>query len=162
MEALCSETLTNEGVPHMSEKSNGDFVWASPSHVSLNRGSLRRLKLYGDFLIPAAPHNILISVKSEAARERFVVSGNRLESVGFGFFNDASEFWTENRMNQLKRWGFVAVYMPSATLLAIDNKLARTGHGSFAINVNGKSLFRPLSQFGSDMLSVAGRVSYDL
>jgi hypothetical protein len=104
MEALCCEVLCNHGVPHMEIGADNWPVWSSKSHISLNSGRMNSLKLYGDILIPSAPHNILISVKSEAARERFVVSGNRLESVGFGFFNDPGEFWTVNRINLLKRW----------------------------------------------------------
>jgi len=85
MESLCCEVLCNHGVQHMELGTDNWPVWSSKSHLSLNSGPMNPLKLYGDILIPAAPHNILISVKSEAARERFVVSGNRLESVGFGF-----------------------------------------------------------------------------
>lgn len=159
MEALCSEVLTNHGVPHMEVGHDGWPAWVSNSHVSLNGGKLKDLKLYGDILVPAAPHNILISVKSEAARERFVVSGNRLESVGFGFFNDASEFWTTSRMNLLKRWGFSAVYMPKKTLDEIQHHLIEKGTTTHAININGRPLYRDLIQFGDDIASVAGKMS---
>lgn len=161
MEALCSEVLTNHGMPHMEVGPDGWPIWAAKSHLSLNSGAMRPLKLYGDLLIPAAPHNLLISVKSEAARERFVVSGNRLESVGFGFFNDPSEFWTVSRMNLMKRWGFSAIYMPTPTLDAINSKLASRGHVSHSFNINGQPLFRPLDNFGPDMLRVAGRLTID-
>src|ERR1044072_379849 len=57
MEGLCSEVLTNHGIPHMDMDDEGWPVWASKAHVSLNYGKLRALKLYGDILIPAAPHN---------------------------------------------------------------------------------------------------------
>jgi hypothetical protein len=162
MEQLCSEVLTNHGVPHAELDAAGWPVWASKSHISLNTGRMTALKLYGDILVPMAPHNLLISVKSEAARERFVVSGNRLESVGFGFFNDASEFWTTNRMNLIRRWGFSAVYMPAPTLLALEAKLSSTGRGSQAININGRRLFRPLEEFGDDIYRVAGCLSIEL
>lgn len=162
MEALCGEVLSNHGVPHMSLDGEGWPEWASVSHVSLNKGKFSDLKLYGDFLIPSAPHNLLISVKSEAARERLIVSGNRLESVAFGFFNDPSEFWTENRMLLLKRWGFVAVYMPTNTLLSLNAELDSTGRAPQAININGRPLFRDLSAFGADMARVAGRVTFAL
>lgn len=159
MEALCSEVLENHGIPHMILDGDGWPAWDSKSHVSLNTGKMRPLKLYGDILIPCAPHNLLVSVKSEAARERFVVSGNRLESVGFGFFSDANEFWTSSRMNLLKRWGFVAVYMPEETLREIQDHLRQAGTESDAININGRPLFRALSEFGGDMCRVAGRLS---
>src|SRR5699024_702735 len=106
-----------------------------------------------------APHNILISVKSEAARERFVVSGNRLESVGFGFFNDAREFWTTNRMNLYKRWGFSAIYMPTDTLNALKDHLDREGTTKHSVNINGRDLFRDLATFGDDMARYAGKLS---
>lgn len=158
MEALCSEVLSNHGVPHMVAGANGWPVWESKSHVSLNEGRLKVLKLYGDLLIPAAPHNLLVSVKSEVARERLVVSGNRLESVGFGFFKHPSEFWGPARISMLKRWGFVAVYMPSATLEKVKAKLAEKKRE--ATNVNGRPLYRPLDEFGPDMARVAGRVTF--
>ena len=159
MEALCGEVLTNHGIPHMATDTTGWPVWSSPAHVTLNAGRFAPLKMYGDFLIPAAPHNILVSVKSEAARERLLVSGNRLESVGFGFFDQASEFWTQNRMNLYKRWGFVAIYLPGTTHTALMTKLATTGRTNFAVNINGKPLYRPLREFGPDMLGIAGKVS---
>lgn len=159
MEAPCSEVLENHGVPHMDIDNHGWPQWSTKAHVSLNAGKMQPLKLYGDILVPCAPHNLLVSVKSEAARERFVVSGNRLESVGFGFFNDPSEFWTSSRMNLLKRWGFSAIYMPDNTLHAIDVHLAQKGTSSNAININGRPLFRSLSDFGGDIARIAGALS---
>lgn len=162
MEALCAEVLTNHGIPHMDLDKHGWPIWNSSRHLSLNRGKMHDLKLYGDILIPAAPHNILISIKTEAARERFAVSGNRLESVGFGFFDDASEFWTINRMNLLKRWGFTAIYMPTNTLNNIQLELKNRGTESFAININGRPLFRDLMDFGNDIAKVAGKISMNI
>ena len=162
MEALCAEVLANHGLPAMKLDTDGWPVWSSRAHLSLNGGKMNPLKLYGDILLPAAPHNILVSVKSEAARERFIVSGNRLESIGFGFFNEADEFWTVNRMNLLKRWGFVAVYMPQKTLTEIADELSKRSHSQYAININGRPLYRPLESFGADMARVAGRLTIDL
>jgi len=162
MEALCSEVLDNEGVPHMKVGSDGWPVWGVKTHVSLNSGGFHPLKLYGDILVPCAPHNLLISVKSEAARERFVVSGNRLESIGFGFFSDASEFWTTNRMGLLKRWGFVAVYMPTQTLNAIEARIQSSGTQAHNVNINGRPLYRDLRDFGSDVFRVAGKLSSEI
>lgn len=159
MEALCSEVLENHDVPHMAKAADGWPSWSSCCHVSLNAGKMRPLKLYGDILVPCAPHNLLISVKSEKARERFVVSGNRLESVGFGFFDEPGEFWTSSRMNLLKRWGFSAIYMPATTLAAINARLNQNGTTSHAININGLPLYRPLSDFGPDIAKVAGKLS---
>lgn len=159
METLCSEVLSNHGVLPMELDKSKWPIWDSGRHLSLNTGKMRDLKLYGDILIPAAPHNILISVKSEAARERFVVSGNRLESIGFGFFNEANEFWSTNRMNLLKRWGFTAIYMPTNTLSNIYSHLKSQGTESHAININGRPLYRDLAEFGDDIARVAGKIS---
>lgn len=160
-EALCGQVLTASGVPHMRLKADGWPLWASASHVSLNSGRMSRLKLYGDLLIPAAPHNVLISVKTEAARERLVVSGNRLESVAFGFFTDPNEFWSETRPNLYRRWGFSAIYMPNLTLREVGDHIRRSGRPQ-PTNINGRPLYRPLAEFGPDMLRIAGRVSFDL
>jgi hypothetical protein len=163
MEALCSEVLSNHGILHMEIDSVTNWpVWASDRHVSLNIGKMRDVKLYGDILIPAAPHNILISVKSEATRERLVVSGNRLDSIGFGFFNEASEFWTVSRMNLLKRWGFLAIYMPSQTLQEIHQHLVSKQLESHAININGRALYRDLSEFGDDISKIAGKLTMNV
>lgn len=162
MEALCSEVLENHGVPHMHRRSDGWPEWTSCCHVTLNKGRFHPLKLYGDILIPCAPHNLLVSVKSEAARERFIVSGNRLESVGFGFFADPAEFWTPSRMTLLKRWGFVAVYMPTPTLRAIDQKIASSTGLTHATNINGRPLYRDLANFGDDIKRVAGKLSSEI
>lgn len=161
MEALCSEVLTNEGIPHMATAANGWPVWQSVAHVSLNLGKYRALKLHGDLLIPSAPHNFLISVKSEAARERFVLSGNRLDSIGFGFFSDATEFGTVDRIRLLKRWGFVAIYLPGSTLRRLKRLLSqRPESAAAASNVNGKPLFRNMRLFGQDMRDVAGKHTF--
>ncbi len=162
MEQLCSRLLHNEGIPAMMLGPDGWPTWTSPGHVSLNAGKFSALKMYGDILMPAAPHNVLISVKSVKARERFLVSGNRLESVGFGFFDDPSEFWTTSRMKLYKRWGFVAIYMPQNTLTHITAHLAAKDTGNHAININGRPLYRPLGLFTADMLAIAGRLSLDL
>jgi hypothetical protein len=162
MEQLCSEVLSNRGIPQMKIDESGWPIWTGLSHLSLNSGKGKSMALYGDILIPAAPHNMLISVKSESARERFVVSGNRLESIGFGFFNDPSEFWTVERMNLIKRWGFVAVYMPKETLDNVHDELDRRGTRGQAININGSELYRPLEKFGDDIKKVAGKISMAL
>lgn len=162
MEALCSEVLSNHCIPHMEIDNNGWPVWASQSHLSLNSGKMIDVKLYGDILIPAGPTNILISVKTQAARERLMVSGNRIESIGFGFFNSPEEFWTKSRMNLYKRMGFTALYMPNTTRDAIMARLDQNGLRQYAVNVNGTELYRPLDDFGEDMLRVAGKISLDL
>jgi len=162
METLCSEVLTNEGIPLMEQNSEGWPIWSMPGHISLNNGKMSSVKAFGDILIPAAPTNIIVSVKSEAARERLLYSANMIEGVGYGFFNQPEEFWTEKRMNLYKRMGFTAIYLPSDTLDILQRHISEEGHQDYAININGKPLYRSLSDFGEDMRSVVGKITLSL
>lgn len=159
MERLCSEVLNNEQIPAMELGIDGWPVWKMPGHISLNSGQMRSVKAFGDILIPCAPANVIISVKSEAARERLLYSANMIEGVGFGFFDRASEFWTEARMNLFKRMGFTAIYLPNATHTELMTHLAKENKERFAVNVNGNALYRPLSEFGRDMRRIVGKTS---
>lgn len=159
MEMLCSEVLTNESIPAMPLKADTWPEWHMPGHVLLNEGGMGALRAFGDILVPCAPTNLVISVKSEAARERLLYSANSIEGVGFGFFNQPSEFWTVSRMTLYKRMGFSAIYMPDATHAAIMSHLAAEGTTAHAVNINGSDLYRPLSVFGQDMRRVVGRSS---
>jgi len=155
-EALCSEVLQNEGLPELPLKPDGWPIMGH-GHISLNKGKMREVKAFGDILIPCAPSNIIISVKTQAAKERLLYSANMIEGVGFGFFNDPREFWTPSRMNLYKRMGFTVIYLPDATHVAITAKLAQAGISSLATNVNGKDLYRPISIFGQQMADIAGK-----
>ncbi|MGM4991287.1 hypothetical protein [Tardiphaga sp. 841_E9_N1_2] len=162
MEMLCSEVLQNEQIPRMSLNDEGWPSWQSQGHMLLNQGKMRELQALGDILIPCAPTNLLISVKTEAARERLLYSANSIEGIGFGFFREPDEFWTKSRMLLFKRMGFSAIYLPDTTHAAIFAKLKEREHENFAVNLNGTLLYRPLHIFGSDMRRVAGRSSFDL
>jgi len=162
MEALCSEVLDNEGIPPMDLGVDGWPVWRMPGHISLNKGKMKSVKAFGDILIPVAPSNIIISVKSQAARERLLYSANMIEGVGFGFFDEPEEFWTKSRMNLFKRMGFTAIYLPDATYIELRDHIHQEELESFAVNINGKQLYRPLSQFGADMRAVVGKTSLEL
>jgi hypothetical protein len=156
-EALCSEVLTNEGLPALDIDRNGWPIFNRIGHISLNKGKMREVKAFGDILIPCAPSNLIISIKTQAAKERLLYSANMIEGIGFGFFNDPSEFWTPSRMNLFKRMGFTAIYLPDNTQVAINTELVRRGIQSLATNVNGKELYRPISSFGPEMLYIAGK-----
>jgi hypothetical protein len=162
MESLCSEVLNNEGIPAMDLDSEGWPVWHMPGHILLNKGKMISVKAFGDILIPVAPSNIIISVKSQAARERLLYSANMIEGVGFGFFDQPREFWTESRMNLFKRMGFTAIYLPDSTHAELMDHIHREQIESFAVNINGKALYRPLSQFGADMRAIVGKTSLEL
>lgn len=162
-EAFCSEVLTNHGVPAMT-LSAGYPIWQVPGHVRLNTGVLPKkgINSFGDILIPAIPLNIFISCKSVTARERLLVSANRIESVGFGFFNDPAEFWAPGKSKIYKRFGFTAIYMPDDTALQVMDRLRLQGRTGEAVNINNTIMFRPLSSFGPDMLRIVGKITLDL
>jgi hypothetical protein len=162
MEALCSEVLDNEGIPAMDLDRNSWPVWRMPGHIMLNAGKMRAVKAFGDILIPAAPSNIIISVKTQAARERLLYSANMIEGVGFGFFDEPSEFWSQSRMNLFKRMGFTAIYLPDSTHTALTAHITSSHLESFAVNINGKELYRSLSRFGADMRTIVGRTTLEL
>lgn len=162
MEFLCSEVLTSAGVPLMPVDGENWPEWQMPGHIIMNEGKMSALKAFGDILIPCAPTNLVISVKSEAARERLLYSSNSIEGVGFGFFNQPEEFWTTSRMALFKRMGFSAIYMPDETHAAVMTRVAADGREKHAVNVNGTDLYRPLTRFGEDMRRVVGRSALEL
>ncbi len=159
MEFLCSEVLRSVGIPPMELDADKWPVWQMPGHVLLNEGRMNALRAFGDILIPCAPTNLVISVKSEAARERLLYSSNAIEGVGFGFFKEPQEFWTESRMALYKRMGFSAIYMPDHTHAEVVKHVNANGTDKHAVNINGSDLYRPLSIFGEDMARVVGRSS---
>lgn len=159
MEMLCSEVLASAGIPAMPVGKDGWPQWQMPGHILLNEGKMGALRAFGDILIPCGPTNLVISVKSEAARERLLYSSNSIEGVGFGFFNEPEEFWSESRMNLYKRMGFSAIYLPSDTHAQIMTKLKKAGIEKKSVNVNGTELYRPLESFANDMMSVVGKHS---
>ncbi|WFU31301.1 hypothetical protein QA635_32790 [Bradyrhizobium brasilense] len=162
MEMFCSEVLQNEQIPRMETDAEGWPKWRMPGHILLNQKKMKDRQALGDIMIPCAPTNLLISVKTEAARERLLYSANSIEGIGFGFFSQPHEFWTPGRMRLFKRMGFSAIYLPDNTHQEIAGKLDKNGETRFAVNLNGTALYRPLSQFGSDMRRVVGRSSFDL
>jgi hypothetical protein len=159
MEMLCSEVLSSAGIPAMPPGTDRWPDWKMPGHVLLNEGRMQSLQALGDILVPCAPTNLVISVKSEVARERLLYSANSIEGVGFGFFKEPQEFWTASRMSLFKRMGFTAIYMPDKTFAQVMERVANDGNDRYAVNVNGTALYRPLSAFGDDMSRVVGRSS---
>ena len=159
MELLCSEVLASAGIPAMKPGPDNWPVWTMPGHVLLNDGKMSELQALGDILVPCAPTNLLISVKSEKARERLLYSANSIEGIGFGFFDEPEEFWTESRMQLYKRMGFSAIYMPGDTVDAIH---ARVGTTSRRLNVYGTELYRPITTFAEDMNRIVGRSAFAL
>jgi len=56
----------------------------------------------------------------------------------------------------------VAIYMPEDTLNRVTAHLAAANTANYAININGKPLYRPLQAFTTEMRSVTGRVTLNL
>jgi hypothetical protein len=162
MELLCSEVLNSAGMPAMELDAGRWPVWQIPGHILLNEGKMNDLQALGDILIPCAPTNLVISVKSEKAKERLLYSANSIEGIGFGFFDTPSEFWSRRRMQLYKRMGFSAIYMPDETLAKLMERLDAKGDRQYAVNINGTELYRPLTRFCADMKKVVGRSAFDL
>lgn len=162
-ELLCSDLLSNEGVPQMDNSADDWPVWRVPGHILLNKGRMRDLKALGDILIPCAPTNLIVSVKTESARERLLYSANSIEGVGFGFFSQPEEFTSRRRIQLFKRMGFSALYLPDATLAAVAVALNARGAALDDVqNIYGTHLYRGHSAFADDMRRVAGRSAFDL
>lgn len=162
-EFLCSDLLANEGIPRMKSVKGAWPDWKVPGHALLNKGSLRDIRALGDILIPCAPTNLLISVKTESARERLLYSANSIEGIGFGFFNQPDEFVTKRRIQLFKRMGFSAIYMPDATLDQVRVLLDKRNEDLADVqNIYGTQLYRPHSIFTADMKRVVGRSAFDL
>lgn len=162
MEMLCSEALAAAGIPAMTLGADKWPIWQMPGHVLLNEGPMSELQALGDLLVPCAPTNLVISVKSEVARERLLYSANSIEGIGFGFFKEPEEFWTDSRMALYKRMGFTAIYMPDQTHAAVMAKVTGRRSERHAVNINGTDLYRPFTAFGDDMRRVVGRSSAKL
>ena len=139
-EAFCVEVLLADGFKCSNSETSG---WIIPSFINLNRRPFHTLSSFGDVLIPAAPSNIIVSCKTVTARERLLNSGIRVDTVGFGFFGTPAEFWSAEKPNIMRRFGFTAVYMPSPTLSAIRAHVDQ----QMPLNVNGSELYRPLTDF---------------
>ncbi|PZR81796.1 MAG: hypothetical protein DI537_37635 [Stutzerimonas stutzeri] len=162
MEYLCSEVLNNGGIPQMTPADEGWPKWNMPGHILLNEGKMQDLKALGDILIPCAPTNLIVSVKSVKAKERLLYSANSIEGIGYGFFDSPEEFWSVRRMQLFKRMGFSAIYMPDDTLAKLKAQLEGKKIDQFAVNINGTPLYRPLTQFSADMRKVVGKSAFDL
>lgn len=106
-------------------------------------------KWLGDFLLPGHPYDIAVSVKSFKAKERLLASGTGsllTPTIGWGLLNDPTE-WSEDRSRSYLYRGFVAIYMPEATLSQV-NRSARN-----VLNINGTHLLRGLASFSADLAS---------
>ena len=107
----------------------------------------REWKWLGDFSIIGKPFNLIISVKSFKAKERLLVSGSGsilTPTVGWGLFNDPSE-WSEERTKSYLHRAFVAVYMPESTLNLVSDEARRIK------NINNKPLLRKIYDFMADI-----------
>ena len=142
---------------------NGWPEWKMPGHIHLNYKKMADLKALGDILVPCAPTNLIISVKSVKARERLLYSANSIEGIGFGFFDEPSEFSSKRRIQLFKRMGFSAIYMPQNTLNALSRLIAARREGIENVqNIYGSALYRSLNDFGDDMRRIVGKSAFDL
>lgn len=153
-EEICMQILEWSGYARLEDHSGA--YWGK-SFASLSTGAFATLRLEGDILIPCAPRNLLVSVKSYEAKERLIVSGDGGDMIGFGFFRKSSEFNSEQRAVQYVRRGFLAIYMPYDTLVDLKPK-AREKKNAF-----GRLLYRSIEEdFCDDIRRVIGGTATDL
>ena len=101
----------------------------------------------GDFLLPGHPYDVAVSVKSFKAKERLLASGTGsllTPTIGWGLFDDATE-WSEDRCKSYLYRGFVAIYMPAATLAQVSPPAQNIR------NINGNFLLRDMANFSVDL-----------
>ena len=105
----------------------------------------------GDFALLGIPFNVIISVKSFKAKERLLVSGSGSSlapTIGYGWFNDPTEFTSVQRLQAYKLRGFTAIYMPRSTRDAVSRE------AKMFCNLNGKNFLRLIEDFPTDIAEV--------
>jgi hypothetical protein len=112
----------------------------------------RYWKWVGDFYLLGEPFNIIVSVKSFAAKERLLASGsgNLLSpTVGWGLFTRPQEFSYARLVSYAYR-GFAAIYAPAALIQALP------AEATAFTNINGHPLMRDLAAFVADIQHTMG------
>ncbi|GGQ22727.1 hypothetical protein [Shewanella litoralis] len=122
-------------------------------------------KSYGDFVLMSLPNNLWFSVKSGFSRERLLASGFNNDLVGVGFFEASDEFISSHKIRNLKKAGFLAIYLPdvavtqqqhensTTTFTEVQDFYAKEGNVP-PLNINGTAFFRKLSTLGDDIKSL--------
>jgi len=117
---------------------------------------------YGDFVLMCLPNNLWISVKSNFAKERLLVSGFGTDIIGVGFFVDSKEFTAGSRVTNHQRAGFLAIYLPD---ISVDEDQIRNNTDTYSevekhysdlntampVNNNGEPFYRKLSDLYKDI-----------
>lgn len=101
-----------------------------------------------DFSVYGHPFNLLVSVKSFKAKERLLASGsgnNLSPIVGWGLFDDASEWNNSKRIQAYLYRSFLAIYMPKNLLMKLPQAVKDIK------NINGKPFLRDLDSFPGDL-----------
>jgi len=109
-------------------------------------------KWVGDFYLVGEPFNLIISVKSFAARERLLASGsgNLLSpTVGWGLFNEPAEFSYDRVVSYAYR-GFIAIYAPAALIQQLPADVMQF------TNINGNPLLPYLATIVHDIQHTMG------
>lgn len=119
-------------------------------------------KSYGDFVLMSLPNNLWFSVKSGYSRERLLASGFSNDLVGVGFFESSKEFTSLSKIRNLKKAGFLAIYLPDVavnqeqydedtnTFKEVQDYYIKDGEAA-PLNINGTPFFRALSTLGRDI-----------
>lgn len=157
--------------PKINEIRNSGIAIAGRVHEMILMGSLEDVGLVRgtDFEKPQNPNQngdirvkarasgdyLATEVKSLKARERLTRGLREIghRKVGAGFFDDASEF-TDSLTEELVGISAQAVYMPGSTIQGLPANVRRWR------NAAGNTLYRPITQYASDMrqFAISGRL----
>ena len=158
-----------------SERQSGVSVLGSISEALLNlvfqkfidkqnffKVNSSEVESYGDFVLMCLPNNLWLSVKSNFGRERLLASGYSNDIIGVGFFQEAKEFFSDVRIRNFQRAGFLAMYCPD---VSVSEEQMKDGANTYQeivdhyknkgvdqpTNINGKPFFRRLSELNNDL-----------
>ena len=148
-----SETLLDKGLRDLLTKD------------AFFKVSKNEMRTYGDFVLMCMPNNLWVSVKSNYARERLVVSGPSTDIIGVGFFVKYDEFTSNSKIRNYKRRGFLGIYLPD---IPVSEEQIDSGTNTYSQiisyfenadipepeNINDKPFFRRLSDLRKDLLDL--------
>ncbi len=145
-----SENLLNKALSNLA--SRDDFSKMGNNSV----------KSYGDFVLMCLPNNLWISVKSAFSRERLLASGFGNDILAVGFFEQYTEFTSEVYIRNMRKAGFLCIYLPDVAITEEQEKNSTSTYDQLMLhfktegkvlplNINGSQMIRPLTSIASDL-----------
>lgn len=110
-----------------------------------------------DFSVYGHPFNLLVSVKSFKAKERLLASGsgnNLSPIVGWGLFDDRTEWNSKKRIDMYLYRSFLAIYLPARLHKELPKPLRDIK------NINGRPFLRQIDLFPHDLVNAVGGKDY--